>query len=93
MKLGMLLGVGPGHIVLAGDPAPLPIKGYNSRIFGQYLLRRNGCMIKMSLGMELGLGPSDFVLDGDPVPLPERGNGALPPNSRPMFIVAKRLHG
>jgi len=24
MKLGMQIGLGPGHIVLDGDPAPLP---------------------------------------------------------------------
>jgi len=26
MKLGMQVGLGPGHIVLDGDPAPLPKK-------------------------------------------------------------------
>jgi len=28
MKLGMHVGLGPGHIVLDGDPAPPPPKGY-----------------------------------------------------------------
>jgi len=27
MKLGMEVGLGPGHIVLDGDPAPLPKSG------------------------------------------------------------------
>ena len=27
MPLGMEIGLGPGHIVLDGDPAPLPEKG------------------------------------------------------------------
>jgi len=27
MKLGMQVGLGPGHIVLDVDPAPLPKKG------------------------------------------------------------------
>ena len=27
MKLGMEVGLGPGHIVLDGDPAPLPKNG------------------------------------------------------------------
>ena len=27
MKLDMLVGLGPGHIVLDGDPAPLPKMG------------------------------------------------------------------
>jgi len=44
MKLGMQVGLGPGHIVLDGDPAPPPPKGHSPPIFGPYLLRPNGCM-------------------------------------------------
>jgi len=44
MKLGMLVGLGPGHIVLDGDPAPPSPKGHSPPIFGPYLLRPNGCM-------------------------------------------------
>jgi len=29
MKLGMQVGLGPGHIVLDGDPAPPPPKGHS----------------------------------------------------------------
>jgi len=29
MKLGVQVGLGPGHIVLDGDPAPLPPKGHS----------------------------------------------------------------
>ena len=29
MKLGMRVGLGPGHIVLGGDPAPPPPKGHS----------------------------------------------------------------
>jgi len=29
MPLGMEIGLGPGHIVLDGDPAPLPEKGHS----------------------------------------------------------------
>jgi len=43
MKLGMQGGLGPGHIVLDGDPAPLP-KGAQPPVFGPYLLRANDCM-------------------------------------------------
>jgi len=32
MPLGMEVGLGPGHIVLDGDPAPLPRKGAESPI-------------------------------------------------------------
>ena len=45
MKLGMQVGLGPGHNVLTGDPAPPPPKGHSPHpIFGPNLLRPNGCM-------------------------------------------------
>ena len=44
MKLGLQVGLGPGHIVLGGDPAPPPLKGHSPPIFSPYLLRPNGCM-------------------------------------------------
>jgi len=47
--------------------------------------------IKMALGKEVGLGPVDIVLDGDTSPLPKKGGRA--PSFRPIFIVAKRVHG
>ena len=43
-KLGMEVGLGPGHIVLDGDPAPLTKKGPKPPIFGQCLLWPNGWM-------------------------------------------------
>jgi len=48
MKLGVQVGLGPGHIVLDGDPAPLPKKGAEplSPLFGPCLLRQNGWMDK-----------------------------------------------
>ena len=36
---GMEVGLGPGHIVLHGDPAPLPQKGAEPPIFGPILQR------------------------------------------------------
>ena len=33
MKLGVQVGLGPGHIVLDGDPAPLSPKGHSSPNF------------------------------------------------------------
>ena len=80
MKLGMQVGLGTGHIVLDGDPAPLPQRS-RAPIFGPYMLWQNGWMIKMPLGMEVGLGRGDFVLDGDP---------ASPPQNRgrsPQFLA------
>jgi len=43
MKLGMHIGLGPGHIVLDGDTAPLPQTG-TTPYYGPYLLWRNGWM-------------------------------------------------
>jgi len=44
MKLGMQVGLGPGHIVLDEHPAPLPLKGHSLAIFGQCSLWPNGWM-------------------------------------------------
>jgi len=41
MKLGMDVGLGPGHIVLDGDPSP-PKKGHSIPTFGPCLLWPNG---------------------------------------------------
>jgi len=84
MKLGMRVGIGPGYIVLYGDPAPLP-KGAQPPQFSAhfYCGQTAGC-IQMPLGMEVGLGPGHIVLDWDPAP-PTKGGTA--PNFRPMSIV------
>jgi len=68
----MQVGLGPGHNVLGGDPAPLP-KGAQSPQFSAHICcgQMVAC-VKMSLGMELGLGPGDFVLNGDPAPPPKQ---------------------
>jgi len=34
MKLGTQVGLGPGHTVSEGDPAPPPPKGHSPQIFG-----------------------------------------------------------
>jgi len=40
----MQVGLGPGHIVLDGDPAPLLKKGRSPPIFSPCLVWPNGCM-------------------------------------------------
>jgi len=42
MKLGMAVGLGPGHIVLDGNPALLSPKEHSPPILGPCLLRPNG---------------------------------------------------
>ena len=93
MKLGIHVGLGPGHTVLDGDPAPPPQKGGTAPQFSAHVCcGQMAACVKMPLGMEVGLGPGDFVLDGDPAPLPKKGAEPVP-NFRPMSIVAKRLDG
>jgi len=74
MKLGMQVDLGPGHIVLDGDPAPLPKGGGRPQFLAHICCGQMAAGTKMLLDMEVGLGPGDFVLDGDPAPpSPKRG--------------------
>ena len=88
MKLGVRVGLGPGHIVLDGDPARLPteVEPPPQFLAHFYCGETAGC-IKMPRGMEVGLSPRGFVLDGEPDPSSQKGGGA--PNFRPTSIVAK----
>ena len=91
-KLGMQVGLGPGHIVLDGDPAPLPQRGTALPQFAAHICSGQlAAWIKMPLGVEVGLVPGNFVLHGDPALFPRIGDRV--PNFRPVFIVAKRLDG
>jgi len=72
MKLGVQVGLGPGHIGLGRDPAPPPLKGHSPQCSVHICCGQMAAWIKMSLGMEVGLGPGDIVLDGDPTPPPQR---------------------
>jgi len=80
MKLGVQVGLGPGHIVLDGDPAPP--KGAQPPIFGYVRCGQTSVPSHM-----VSLGPGDIVLDGASPP-PKKGGHI--PNFRPMSIVAKR---
>jgi len=83
MALGVEVGViGAGHIVLDGDPAPLPKKGQSSPIFGPFLLWPNSWMHQNATWY------AGRPLHGDPAPCPK---GAVAPKFRPMSVVAKRL--
>jgi len=85
MKLGMQVGLGPGHTVLGGDPAPPSLKGHNPPIFGPYLLRPTA-WIKMPLGMEIGLDQGDFVIWGSRCSFPKRGGGGPPQIFGPCLL-------
>jgi len=64
MALGMEVGLGPGHIVLDGDPATLPKKGTEPQFSAHFYCGQTAICIKMPLCMVVGLSPGDFVLDG-----------------------------
>jgi len=72
MKLGMQVGLDPGHIVLGEDPAPPPPNEHSPQFSAHICCGQMAAWIKMPLGMQVGLGPGDFVLDGDPAPPPQK---------------------
>jgi len=85
MKLGMEIGLGPGHIVLDGDPAPLPKRGTAPQFSAHVCCGQTAGSIKMPLGTEVDLGPGDIVLDGHPaLTLPQKGVGYRTPQFWPM---------
>ena len=88
MALDMEVGLGPVHIVLDGDTAPLPQKGGRAPQFSAHLYcgQTAGC-IKMPLGMELKLSQGDFVLDGNPAPYPQRGGAPRPSTVFSPFLL------
>jgi len=68
MKLGMQVGLGPGHIVLDGDPAPLPQRGIAPPHFRPIYVAAK--WLHGSSVTWYGARPRLFVLDGDPLPRP-----------------------
>jgi len=92
MPLGIEVGLGPGDFVLDGDPAPPHQRGTDHAIFGPYLLRPNGCMDQDVSWYGARPRPRRLCVRwGSRCSFPKRG--ADPQNSRPMFIVTKRLDG
>ena len=75
MPLGTEVGLGPGHIVLDGDPAlPLPPKWGGSKdpqFSAQLYCDQTTRWINKPLGTEVGHGPCHIVLHGDPHPPPK----------------------
>ena len=76
MPLGMVIGLGPGHIVLEGTQ--LPPKGACPQFSTHVCCGQTAGIFQMPLGREVGLGPGDIVLDGDPAPSPEKGHSSPP---------------
>ena len=69
MPLGTEVGLGSGHSVLDGDPAPSPQKREHIPQFSAHICYgQTAGWINMPLGREVDLDPGDIVLDGDPAP-------------------------
>ena len=85
----MQVGLGPGHIVLDGNPASLPPRGSapNFRPTSTAAKRLHGSRCHL----ELGLGPDNIVLDRDPAPLPK--NGAEPPSQFSAHVYCGQMAG
>jgi len=73
MPLGTEVGLGPGDLVLDGDPAA-PKKGHSTYTFRPMSIVTNG-WIKMPLGTEVDLCPGHIMLDGAQIP-PGKGNAS-----------------
>jgi len=89
IKLGIEVGLGPGHIVLDGDPAPPPQRGTAPQFSAHVCCGQTFGWIKMPLGTKIGVGPGDIMLDVDPAP-PKKGHSR---NFRQMSAVIKPLVG
>jgi len=87
MPLGMEVGLGPGNLMLDGDPAS-PQKGTQPQFLAHVYCGQTAGWIKMPLGMEVGLSLGDTVRWD----LASLKKGGTTPNFRPMcIVVAKRL--
>ena len=77
----MEVGLGPSHIVLDGDPAPLPKRGIAPPQFLAHVsCAQTAGWIKMPFGMEVDLGSGHIVSDEAQLPL-ERETAA------PLFLA------
>ena len=62
----MEVGLGPGHIILDGDPASLAKKGNKLQFSDHVCCGQMAGWIKMPFGTEVDLAPGDIVTDGNP---------------------------
>jgi len=83
--IAMEVGLGPGHIVLDGDPAPPPKRGQSPQFSARVYYGQTAAWIKMPFSAVVGLGPGNIVLDAGPAP----PQGAQPPNFGPCLLWPK----
>jgi len=88
MALGMEVGLGPGHIVLDGEPAPLPQKGGRAPRFSAHLLSPNGSMDEDATWY--GSRPRPHCIRRGPSSA--RNEHSSFPSFRPVSMVATVAH-
>jgi len=94
MKLGTKVGLGPGHIILDGDPAPsLRMGGTAATKFSVHVLWPNGWMDQDATRYGGRPWPRPHCVRWGPAPPPPQKRGIALPSFWPMSIVAKRLNG
>jgi len=67
-RLGTAIGLGPGDIVLDGDPSLPSKRGTAPPVLTHVYCSQTAGWINMPLGTDVGLFPGHMVLDGDPAP-------------------------
>ena len=85
------VGLGPGDIVLDGDPAALK-RGHSAHLSAHVHCGQTVGRIKMPVSTKVGLGPGHIVLDEDPAPpkgaqTPIFSPCLLWPNGRPSQLL------
>ena len=90
MKLGMQVGLSPGHIVLDGDPATPPQRGTAPQFSAHICRGQNGCMDQDATWYGDRRRPRRLCVIWGPRSPSPKGEQS-PPNFRPMFIGAKQL--
>jgi len=68
LTFSMEVGLGPGDIVLDGDPPLPPEKRHSPQFPAHVYYGQTAVCIRILLGTEVGLR-GDTVLDGNPAPL------------------------
>jgi len=85
VKLGMQVGLGPGHILLDGTQVS-STKGHSSPQFAAHIcFGQIARWIKIPLGSKVGLDPSDIVLHGNPAPPPQKRAEPFPQFSAHIY--------
>jgi len=91
MSLGTEVGLGPGRIVLDGDPAPLPLKRGTAPTFWPMSIVAKGRIDQDATWYEGRPVPRPHCVRWGPS-RPQKNTGtASPPTFQPMSVVARWL--